>query len=78
MEATLPDELPDDDESLDSEIVPIAERAAKVAAVYANELTTRWRTNMEISDELDREDPDFPSTTKNLTKPPTDTPASNN
>jgi hypothetical protein len=77
MEATLPDELLVDDEK--DEIGPLAEKVAIVAALYATELTVRWRGCMESNEEFDQErDPDaFPST-KNLTKPPLDTPPSNN
>jgi hypothetical protein len=41
MEAALPEDLPGDDELLDSEIRPIAEKIAIVATIYATELTAR-------------------------------------
>ena len=42
LSEVLPGDLPDDVEQLEAEVVPIAEKTAKVAALYAAELTTRW------------------------------------
>ena len=64
----LPGDLPDDVEQLEADVVPIAEKTAKVAALYAAELTTRWLMCMESYKEMDEESPDVPST-RNLTKP---------
>ena len=51
---------------MESEILPIAEKAAKIAALYANELTALWHTGMELSEEIDREDPNFRLSTKKI------------
>jgi hypothetical protein len=77
MDAALPDDLPDDDELLDSEIRPIAEKIAIVATIYATELASRWQLCMDVQDRQDRESVGIPST-ENLTKPPPEVPPSNN
>ena len=77
MEAALPDDLPAEDELLDSEIRPIAEKIAIVATIYAAELASQWQLCMEVQDRRDRESVDIPSP-ENLTKPPPEVPPSNN
>jgi hypothetical protein len=77
MEATLPANLPDNDDELDNEIVPIAEKAAKIAALYAAELQMRWQACMAIDEKIDRADPDALPSTKNLTKPDIPSPSKN-
>jgi hypothetical protein len=73
MAELMPVALPDDDEELDAEVVPVAEKTARLAALYATELTLRWRTRMELSEEMDGES----SSTQNLTKPPEGPPSNN-
>jgi hypothetical protein len=77
MEAALPEDLPGDDELLDSEIRPIAEKIAIVATIYATELTARWQVCMDVQDWQDQDVDGLPST-QNLTKPPPDVPPSKN
>ena len=77
-EATLPDDLPDDDDELDEEIMPIAAQVSKIAVLYANELTIRWKARMEVEAQRDEEDHEATPSTKNLTKPPPDMPPSSN
>ena len=78
MEATLPDDLPDDDDELDEEILPIAAQVSKIAVLYANELTIRWKERMEVEARRDEEDQEATPSTKNLTKPTPDMPPSSN
>ncbi len=70
----LPDRpLSDDDEELAAvQVLPVAEKTARLAALYATELILRWRTSMELSEKM------APSSTRNLTKPPPEGPPSNN
>lgn len=77
MEASLPDDLPADDEQLNSEIRPIAEKIAIVATIYATELTARWQVCMDVQDRQDQDADVLPST-QNLTKPTPEIPPSNN
>jgi len=78
MEATLPDGLPDDDDELDEEITPIAAQVSKIAVLYANELTLRWKVCMKFEAQHDDEDQESNPSTKNLTKPPPNMPQSSN
>jgi hypothetical protein len=78
MEATLPDDLPDDEDELEEEVLPLAEKVSKIAAFYATELTSRWQGCIELYAKLDQEDQEATPSTKNLTKPPPDTSPLNN
>jgi hypothetical protein len=76
MAELMPVALPDNDDELDAEVVPVAEKTALIAALYATELTIRWRTCMAAPEEMDGESSDIPSSTDNLTKPPPESPSS--
>ena len=78
MEATLPEDLPDEDDELDEEIMPIAAQVSKIAVLYSNELTIRWKARMEVEAQRDEEDQEANPSFKNLTKPPPDMPPSSN
>ena len=78
MAEVLADKLPDEVEQLEVEVVPVAEKTAKIAALYAAELTARWLLCMEAHEEMDQESPGIPSSTRNLTKPAPEVPSSNN
>jgi hypothetical protein len=77
MDAMLPDDLPDDDDDLDEEILPIAEKVSKIASLYATELTIRWEGCLDLYAQVDREDQTKKApSTRNLTNPPLDIPPS--
>ena len=78
MQATLPEDFPDEDDELDEEIMPIAAQVSKIAVLYANELTIRWKARMEVEAERDEEDQEENPSTMDLTKPPPDMPPSSN
>lgn len=71
MAELMPVALPDGDEELNGTVVPVAEKAARIAALYATQLTLRWRTCMKLSEMA-------PSSTQDLTNPAPDVPPSIN